>query len=104
LELRGDPRLRESQKVLDRAVEVAPDTFTIRELRGRVEFYQKDDLEPMRQLLANWPENVDPNGTITLARYNYFLYARRLPRAAPDSRAQPGAKIPRRTRRFRRRI
>ena len=61
-------------QVLDRAVAVAPDTFTIRELRARVDFLARGDLRPMQQLLANWPENVDPNGTITLARYNYHLY------------------------------
>jgi len=65
-----------ARKVFDRAVEVAPDTFTIRELRARVEFYDKGDLRPMQQLLASWPENEDPNGTITLTRYNYHLYQR----------------------------
>ncbi len=66
----------QARKVFDRALEIAPDTFTIRELRARVEFYAKGDLEPMEHLLASWPENVDPNGTITLARYNYHLYRR----------------------------
>jgi TolB-like protein/Flp pilus assembly protein TadD len=65
-----------ARKVFDRAVKVAPDTFTIRELRARVEFYDEGDLRPMQQLLASWPENVDPNGTITLTRYNYHLYQR----------------------------
>jgi tetratricopeptide (TPR) repeat protein len=65
-----------ARKVFDRAVEVAPDTFTIRELRARMEFCDKGDLRPMQQLLASWPENVDPNGTITLTRYNYHLYQR----------------------------
>ncbi len=63
-------------KVLDQAVEIVPDTFTIRELRARVEFYAKDNLRPTQELLASWPENVDPNGTITLARYNYHLFQR----------------------------
>ncbi|HEY3663451.1 MAG TPA: hypothetical protein VGL24_09895, partial [Chthoniobacterales bacterium] len=61
-------------KVLDRAVEAAPDTFTTRELRARVDFLRDGNLQPMQQLLASWPENEDPNGTITLARYNYRLY------------------------------
>jgi serine/threonine-protein kinase len=30
----------------------------------------------MQQLLASWPENEDPNGTIMLTRYNYHLYQR----------------------------
>ena len=65
-----------ARKVFDRAVEAAPDTFTIRELRTRVDFYDKGDLRPMQQLLASWPENEDPNGTIMLTRYNYHLYQR----------------------------
>jgi serine/threonine-protein kinase len=65
---------RRAADVLDRAVAVAPDTFTIRELRARVDFLARGDLQPMRQLLTSWPENLDPNGTVTLARYNYHLY------------------------------
>ena len=63
-------------KIFDRAVKAAPDTFTIRELRARVDFYSKGDLRPMQELLASLPEHVDPNGTITLARFNYKMYER----------------------------
>lgn len=65
-----------ARKVLDRAAQQAPDTFTIRELRARIEFYANDNLKPLQELLASWPENPDPNGTITLTRYNYHLYRR----------------------------
>ena len=64
-------------KIFNRAVRAAPNTFTIRELRARVELYAKGDLKPMQQLLAASPENVDPNGTITLARYNLKMYERK---------------------------
>ena len=64
-------------KIFDRALQAAPDTFTIRELRARIEFYAKGDLKPMQQLLASLPEDVDPNGTITLARYNLKMYERK---------------------------
>ena len=64
-------------KIFDRALQAAPDTFTIRELHARVEFYARGDLEPMRKLLASLPENVDPNGTITLARFNLKMYERK---------------------------
>src|SRR5213075_3146670 len=60
-----------------RALRAAPNTFTIRELRTRIDFYSKGDLRPMQQLLASLPENVDPNGTITLARYNLKMYERK---------------------------
>ena len=64
-------------KIFDRAIQAAPNTFTIREIRARVDFYAKGDLRPMQELLATWPENVDPNGTITLARYNLKMYERK---------------------------
>jgi tetratricopeptide (TPR) repeat protein len=64
-------------KILDRAIQASPDTFTIRELRARVDFYAKGDLRPMQELLASLPENVDPNGTITLARYNLKMSERK---------------------------
>ncbi|HEX4640023.1 MAG TPA: hypothetical protein VH252_01475, partial [Chthoniobacterales bacterium] len=64
-------------RIFDRAVRAAPETFTIGELRARVEFYSKGDLRPMQTLLTAQPENVDPNGTITLARYNLKMYERK---------------------------
>lgn len=64
-------------RIFDRAVKAAPETFTIQELRARVEFYSKGDLRPMQALLAAWPENIDPNGTITLARFNLKMYERK---------------------------
>jgi TolB-like protein/Flp pilus assembly protein TadD len=64
-------------RIFDRAVKAAPETFTIRELRARVDFYSKGDLRPMQKLLAAWPENIDPNGTITLSRFNYKMYERK---------------------------
>jgi TolB-like protein/Flp pilus assembly protein TadD len=64
-------------QIFDRAVKAAPETFTIRELRARVDFYSKGDLRPMQALLASLPENVDPNGTITLARHNLKMYERK---------------------------
>lgn len=64
-------------RIFDRAVKAAPETFTIRELRARVDLYSKGDLGPMQKLLAAQPENIDPNGTITLARYNLKMYERK---------------------------
>ena len=64
-------------RIFDQAVKTAPETFTIRELRARVEFYWKGDLRPIQSLLAELPENIDPNGTITLARYNCKMYERK---------------------------
>jgi TolB-like protein/Flp pilus assembly protein TadD len=64
-------------RIFDRAIKAAPQTFTIRELRARVELYSKGDLRPLQALLDGWPENIDPNGTITLSRYNLKMYERK---------------------------
>ena len=64
-------------RIFDRAVKAAPETFTIQELRARVDLYSKGDLRAMQSLLASWPENIDPNGTITLSRYNLKMYERK---------------------------
>ena len=64
-------------RIFDRAVKAAPETFTIRELRARVDLYAKGDLRPMQDLLSSLPENIDPNGTITLARYNLKMLERK---------------------------
>src|SRR3954462_11215825 len=64
-------------RIFDRAVKAAPETFTIRELQTRVEFYSRGDLRPLQTLLAAQPENIDPNGTITLARFNLKMYERK---------------------------
>jgi tetratricopeptide (TPR) repeat protein len=92
----------EAAKIFDRAVSVAPQTFTIRELRARVDFYDKGDLAPIGKMLANWPETPDVNGTIILTRYNYESYRRNfapllgmLQRAqAATSRGETSAPIP----------
>jgi TolB-like protein/cytochrome c-type biogenesis protein CcmH/NrfG len=64
-------------KAFDRAVSLAPNSTQIKVLRARLEIEAKGDLRPMQQLLASLPENVDPNGTITLARYNLKMYERK---------------------------
>jgi len=64
-------------RIFDRAVKAAPETFTIQELRARVDLYSKGDLRAMQSLLGSWPENIDPNGTITLSRYNLKMYERK---------------------------
>ena len=92
---------KNAARILDRAVAVAPDTFTIRELRARVGFYAHDDLGPTAHLLATWAENLDPNGTVALARYNHLLFEHKYPElirflersAAEKSRGETSAPI-----------
>jgi tetratricopeptide (TPR) repeat protein len=64
-------------KAFDRAASLAPHSTQIKVLRARLEIELKGDLRPMQQLLASLPETDDPNGTITLARYNLKMYERK---------------------------
>jgi TolB-like protein/Flp pilus assembly protein TadD len=66
----------EAAKVLDRAIHVSPETFTIRELRARVDFYAKGDLRMTKAVLDTTPPTPDQNGTILLTRYNYEMFQR----------------------------
>ncbi len=92
----------EAAKVFDRAVKVAPDTFTIRELRARVDFHAKGDLQPTGKVLETTPETPDPNGTILLTRYNCEMFRRNFVRLlailehslALTSRGETSAPIP----------
>ena len=79
-------------RIFDRAVKAAPETFTIQELRARVDLYSKGDLRAMQTLLAAWPENIDPNGTITLSRYNLKMYERKFQELLDILRRSPAEK------------
>jgi TolB-like protein/Flp pilus assembly protein TadD len=79
-------------RIFDRAVKAAPETFTIQELRARVDLYSKGDLRRMQSLLTAWPENIDPNGTITLARYNLKMYERKFQELLEILRRSPAEK------------
>jgi len=90
-------------KAFDRAASLAPNSTQIKILRARLEIESKGDLRPMQQLLASLPDDVDPNGTITLARFNLKMYERKfdeligiLERSpAEKSRGETSAPIPR---------
>ncbi len=74
-------RYEPAMNFINQAVTLAPNSFDVLGMRARFDFDMKGNLEPMRKLLAEFPANVDPNGTVTLARYNYALYRRDFPEA-----------------------
>ena len=63
-------------RIFDRAVSRAGN-FHHPGIAGAVDLYSKGDLRAMQSLLASWPESIDPNGTITLSRYNLKMYERK---------------------------
>jgi TolB-like protein len=60
----------------DRAVALAPDLPLLRVERSYVDVWFKGNLAPLRTALAAVPPGVDPDGEITLARFDLALLAR----------------------------
>ncbi|HCX28754.1 MAG TPA: hypothetical protein DHU55_03140 [Blastocatellia bacterium] len=60
----------------ERAVALAPDSATLRVDVSHLDFWSKDDLTPLRAALAGVPAGVDPDGAVTLARWDAALLAR----------------------------
>jgi TolB-like protein/tetratricopeptide (TPR) repeat protein len=60
----------------DRAVALAPDLPLVRVERSYVDIWSRGNLAPLRAALAAVPPGVDPDGEITLARFDVALLAR----------------------------
>lgn len=86
----------------ERAVALAPDLPVLAVEKGYVDFWARGDLGPLRATLAAIPPGVDPDGEVTLARWDSALLARdfsgaqsAVAKAARDSFITPfGATLP----------
>lgn len=60
----------------DRAVALAPDLPLLRVERSYVDIWSRGDLQPLNAALAAIPTGLDPDGEVTLARWDGALLAR----------------------------
>ena len=60
----------------DRAVALAPDSPIVIIYRRYVDFWSRGDLEPLRTALAAIPSGLDPDGSVTLARWDVAMIER----------------------------
>jgi TolB-like protein len=60
----------------DRAVALAPDLPLLRVERSYVDIWSRGDLAPLRAALAAVPSGLDPDGEVTLARWDAALLER----------------------------
>ena len=60
----------------DRAVALAPDLPLLRVERSYVDIWSKNDLAPLRAALSAIPAGLDPDGEVTLARWDAALLER----------------------------
>jgi TolB-like protein/Tfp pilus assembly protein PilF len=64
-------------KMFDRAIAADPNFFQNHIWRAWLDFYSKGETRALEQLLAKTPENVDPDGEVTFARYQLNIFQRK---------------------------
>src|SRR5205807_2869697 len=64
-------------KALDRAVAAASAFFAVNYFRARLDIDWKGDIGPMERLVARFQERPDPDGSVTLARFQLKVLERK---------------------------
>jgi len=61
---------------MDRVLALFPDSFNVKIQRAYVEFFWKGNTAPLKTALQSFPPNFDPDGVVTLARWDVSLMHR----------------------------
>ena len=70
-----------AEKILDRALAAAPQSFAIRGLKAKLALEWKGDPNVTEKFLSEIPAGVDPEGIVTLSRINILIMQRRFAEA-----------------------
>jgi len=70
-----------AEKILDRGLAVAPQSFAMRGLKAKLALEWKGDASVSEKFLSEVPAGVDPEGIITLSRINILILQRRFAEA-----------------------
>jgi Flp pilus assembly protein TadD len=70
-----------ADKIFDRGIEAAPESFGSRALKSELAIRWKGDLSVAEKELASVPPGVDPQGLVTLGRVGVLTLQRRFPEA-----------------------
>jgi len=79
-----------SEKTLDRATAVAPQSWTTVGLKAYLAILSKGDLTRAEKQLSSLPGDVDPNGMVTWARCWILMLQRKFPEALAAVQKFPG--------------
>jgi TolB-like protein/Flp pilus assembly protein TadD len=82
-----------TEKTLDRAIEVAPQSFATLGLKAYLIVALRGDLTGAEKQMASLPADVDPNGFATWGRWWVLLLQRKLPEALAVIEKFPGEKL-----------
>ena len=78
---RANRNFEAADKIYDRAIDAAPESFGARAQKAELAVNWKGDLSVMESELAQVPPGVDPDGLITFARVQLLMLQRRFPEA-----------------------
>src|SRR5437773_1423067 len=78
---RANRNFEAADKIYDRAIDAAPESFGARAQKAELAVNWKGDLSVMESELAQMPPGVDPDGLITFARVQLLMLQRRFPEA-----------------------
>jgi TolB-like protein/Flp pilus assembly protein TadD len=70
-----------AEKILDRGLAVAPQSFALRGLKAKLALEWKGDVSISEKFLSEIPAGVDPEGIVTLSRTNILILQRRFAEA-----------------------
>jgi TolB-like protein/Flp pilus assembly protein TadD len=78
-----------AEKILDRALVAAPQSFAIRGLKAKLALEWKGDPNVTEKFLSEIPAGVDPEGIVTLSRISLLIMQRRFAEALPLVKKMP---------------
>lgn len=70
-----------ADKTFDRALEIAPQSFSVRGFKAKLAFEWKGDLSVSEKAVAEVPPGVDPENIVTFTRIDNLMFRRRFPEA-----------------------
>jgi TolB-like protein/cytochrome c-type biogenesis protein CcmH/NrfG len=86
---RANRNFEKADKLYDRAIEAAPNSFGARALKATLALDLKGDFSEMEKQLAQVPPGADPEGLVTLGRMKFLMLQRKFAEALAALRQMP---------------
>jgi serine/threonine-protein kinase len=79
-----------AEKTLDRGLEVAPTSFSLRATKAKLALEWKGDFSVAEEMFAHVPPGLDPEGLVTFGRISIYMLQRKFPEALSMIEKVPG--------------
>ena len=83
-------RYDEAEKIVDRGLQVAPDSFSLRGAKAQIALSARGDLSVAEDILANAPAALDSEGMISFGRVSIWILERKFSDALQLIQRHPG--------------